>query len=497
MAMNKIKKINPNRTKIIIDDFSNPNFDNESFVDNSAFPAVLYNFDCTKGILKTSKGFENITLPKYNTFGSEEIVPDIASLNLTSVEGLIHFREYYVPTSTHSHRLIVYGNDGNIYGNTMFYNWTGFSHLYDMHFDKFPTAINFRHEGADALLLCSEDADDDMKVWVSNYSPYTITDVPTITSACECDGILFCTVGNESKQIWHTNTLDPLDIGTPSENVGLIELTDERGESRKVVSYKGNVFVFRDYGITKISIYNNSFNISHIYKSTSKIFANTVVVCGNSIIFLQRDGLYEFNGVSVNRYNLKIESLLGDMDNTNAYAACLQTKYYLALRCDFGDNLQIGCEKTATYKNNVLLIYDFEKNNFEIIRGIDIKRMLAVRANNLERIFFTFNTDFVDKVGQLSNDGKFFGNNIEKFYSSAELMVEDSSFKTIRRIEVFADSGVVVSIKSDNGDVYFTTYCDGYNVFCPILKCKNFKVQFSATNNVSVKRIEVSLVHGG
>ena len=62
-----------------------------------------------------------------------------------------------------------------------------------------------------------------------------------------------------------------------------------------------------DFGITKIRTYDNSeeINVTHLFVSGNKIYKDSICVCGDRIIMLTKDGLYEFDGISTKRLILK------------------------------------------------------------------------------------------------------------------------------------------------------------------------------------------------
>ena len=149
---------------------------------------------------------------------------------------------------------------------------------------------------------------------------------------------MFCTIAGEADKIWYSTTLNPELIGTTSNYTKNLILGDERGYARKILTFRENLYVFRDYGITRIINYGYSnLDVKQVYLSDSKIFADTVKVCGDVVVFLTRDGLYSFDGVNVKKQILGIEYMI-DKDNYYATAEGLQDKYYLAmkLKCDDG-----------------------------------------------------------------------------------------------------------------------------------------------------------------
>ena len=147
------------------------------------------------------------------------------------------------------------------------------------------------------------------------------------------------------------------------------------------------------------------------------MYANTACVCGNRGLVLGKDGIYEFNGVSAQKLNLKINRLLKGVSNQHAVAAFRNGVYYLACKLNFGDNQQIGCE-TSQYVNNALISLDTQTNKYSITRGIDICHLCAIQYDSADKLLAVFNGEYSTRVGQLTTDGKFFGSSETRFWSS-------------------------------------------------------------------------------
>ncbi len=496
--MNKIKKINPNRTKVVIEDFADPNFDDEMLVETKFNPCMVYNFDSRSGALKCGKGFRRMTLPVKNEINSAVYMPKVDALNLETIDALYSTRYFHPEAEKHLARLFFYGNDKRIYSIPLLMGFSigNIERYIGLEFNTKPVGINCRVDGEDSIFFSSPDESDTPLLLKADGDVYTMSGVPPITSACECDGLIFCTVTGESRHVWYTSTLDLTKIGSETEKTKTINFCDNRGYCNKVVTFKSNVYVFRDYGITKLNVYSKSdITYTHVYKSTSMIIPDTVVEVGDRLMFLQKDGLYYYNGISVSRVNIPVDKILLDKNNLHAVAEAMQNKYYLAFRCDFGDGKCVNVENEEGYKNNCLLIYDIEKGDFELIRGVDIGSMFALKHNCIEKMLFTFNTKYTAIIGELTDDGMCIDTRLDGFYATADISLDNIGQKVIRRVEVLADKGVTVRLVTDNGSVAYNTTKDGYNAFNTAIKCRTFRVEVEASEPVVVKKVEISIVH--
>ena len=457
------------RTKKTVEIKRFDNFDKNS---NEILTEKFYNYKPTNQ-LSNSKGVTVAKFPR-NATNKQESELNISSTGITSVEGIAYFKQYFSKSKLTTHRLLVYGNDKKVYINQMIDNDYDLYWLYSLTFNTSPIVLTYKKDDADAAILASEDQ---MVVWETSYSPYTIEDAPIITSMCMNEGVLFCTILDPAFKIWYATDLSAENIGNISKNSGYISLEDDLGYARKVVTFNENVYVFRDYGISKVSLVKKETFVSQVYLSNTKIYANTVCVCGNNILFMTKDGLYSFNGIKVTKTKVNLLSELS-VENKGAVASSLGEKYYLALHMDFEDNEQILSETDCV--NNALIIVDTCDFSYEIVRGVDIKSLLPIKTDVFEKMLVIFNNGPVDKIGQIENLSKFMDDNLPKYWCSGSV-VNNMNTKLFTKLIVNADEGVKFTLIYDNKQTHFITYKNGINEFVFKLCCKDMKIEISSS----------------
>lgn len=409
---------------------------------------------------------------------------NIAGLEVESVEGIAYFKQYFANSGDTIHRLLVYCNDKKLYLNELLDGSTNLYWLYELTFNSPPIALAFKIGDNDAIILAGNDK---MVIWETNFSPYTVTNAPIITSMCMNEGALFCTLVEPAFKIWYATDLKAENIGKLDSNSGYIVLADDLGYARKIVTYDESVYVFRDYGISKINNVKGEMSVSQVYLSRTKIFTNTVAICGNIILFLTKDGLYSFNGVKVTRTNIDISKFL-PTENNYAVGSSLGNYYYLALKLDMKDGKQMLCE-AGEYKNNTLIVVDINSYDYQIIRGVDIKTLLPVMAEDFESMLLTFNSVYTDKVGQVISTPCIFTNDLEKLWTSAEL-TKNFNNKLFTHLTVTADENIKFKLIHDAGETSFTTYQTGKNEFCFKIMSNTLKLEISSpSSSGEVKRV--------
>lgn len=439
-------------------------FDNFEKNNGKARVEKFYNYQLN-GELCNAQGVQNASFPA--ELNSEQMITiDYSTApDVTSWKGLVYFHQYFPNTDSTTRRLFLYGDDNKLYLNQLFLETDELLWLFNLTFEKTPIALEFKKEDADAIILADKSK---MMVWETNYAPYTINNVPVITSMCMNEGVLFCTIVEPNFKIWYATNLDLENVGQISSFSGYVTLEDELGPSRKVLTFNEDVYVFRDYGISKLINTKGEVDAVQVYKSNSKILCDTVAICGNSIIFMTNEGfLYSFNGLKVTKLEVDIRAML-TKQSIYSMASSLGDKYYLAVRLNFGDNVTLGCETVTGFHNNALVVIDSSTGSFQIIRGVDVNYMLPLKAENVEKMLLTFNCFNADKVGEICDEPKLFSAYQTRLWKSAKLF-DDTNTKLITKLVVDGGEDVTVNIIADGVNKSFSLTKNGLNAF-------NFKI---------------------
>ncbi|MCQ2555955.1 MAG: hypothetical protein MJ149_01330 [Clostridia bacterium] len=464
------------KCSVEIKDFNN--FSSTSSVKVKSF----YNYYPTEE-LKSSYGVRSALFP-YSYEDRNEYNLDIESAGLTSVNGIAYLKQYFANQQITQHRLLVYGNDKKVYINQLLDDTEGLFWMHNMMFESAPITLAYKKDDEDSIILAGSDK---MMVWEANHTPYTIQDAPIITSMCMNDGVLFCTIREPAFKVWYATDLDATNIGNIDSTSGYISLEDDLGYARKILSFNQNVYVFRDYGISKINFVKNQVSVTQVYASNTKIFTSTVSACGNVVVFLTVDGLYTFNGVKVSKSEVNLGNKLC-IENDGAVASSLGEKYYLAAKLNFDDNLQLGCEAN-TYVNNAIIIVDTLKFTYQIIRGVDVGCMLPLKTPLFEKMLLTFNSQYVDKVGEIIEKSSCFGVDLEKFWQS-DVMLDQFAPKTLTKLKVIADKDVTFTLVCDGTSYNFKTSQNGVSEFSFKLYCKQVELKISSSKtSADVKKV--------
>lgn len=473
--------------KLVFDDFSNNSWLDENY-SNKLYSDISYNVNFKTKTIKAGLGISEWKFPITRDTLDEQYNVDYSNINITKINTLLYFRQYFPNSQQTEDRVLLHASDGKLYCYQMYTYIKNFVWIYDLMFDSPPICLTYRFNDLDTIILSSKEK---MVVWATNMLPYETENVPIITSMCNSNETLFCTVAGDASKVWYCIIGNPELIGSDSKYTGSISLDDERGYARKVLTFKENLYAFRDYGITRINYYTQSdIEVKHVYFSASQIIADTITVCGDIITFMTRDGIYSFNGVNVEKLVFGFEKLI-DQNNFYTKCGCMQDKLYLALRLNFDDGKQILCE-TKDYRNNAIIVINLSDKSYEMIRGVDVSTMLVLKTSVMEKVLVTFNNDNESIIGEIDDSGKYFDNVLPKYYSTNNILKDDLEKIVIRKISLVSTAGVTVTINTDNGSSNFVCDKDGLNEFQTLIECKNFKAEFSSESEAcDIKHFEV------
>ncbi len=406
---------------------------------------TFYNLSFTDGALKTGLGFKDFQVPS-----SIDDLKNCHSYNfaecIDEIDGIWLDRFFSDSIEAYYYQLLLMDSKFNVWCVPLIDDDDGFILKKSQRVKSFPTyQCAYRIDNKDCCLFFTEQG----MIFLTGYSEGSYPDVPPIISCVvHYDNFFGVTNTNRNTLIYTTN----LNLKEWSESDrSTIEFLDNRGSFNKLVGFNDYVYLFREYGITRISLYTSSkdFAFTHLFTSSSKIFENSVCVCDDQILFVTRDGLFSFNGNSVTKVAKNLDKFLKKLDNANCTCACLDGKYYLATYCDFDDGEKIGCENEQCV-NNVLFEIDIHDFTFNMIRGVDIKKVLTIDTPFMNKLLACFNGQNKQRVGELDHSGSVFESKNKKSWSSFQT---DFGFtgkvKKIKEIVLTTLYDLSVEIKSD------------------------------------------------
>jgi len=453
MALFKNLSISKPTTKIIeINDFSKGldcTKDDSTLAPNRA--VQCYNFSFKDGALKECNGFKTLMLPRTSDPDSPEYAVGFVDQDIYS----IHYFKQYLEPQGRIDKMFAYCADNYFYTCRIITYNPNFL-LYNKKFTEEPTTMTYKLGGRDYIMFTN--STDGLIVWDTINVTKVIKDAPIITSMCVCnDRLLACLDGDKTVVRYSTNK----DVTTWTlvlkDTDGEIEFNDAKGSVNKLVNYLNYAFAIRDYAIERISMTTEIPTVYHVYSSSSKIYANTVAVCGDKMLMLCPDGIYEFDGNNAKKIDLKINSMIHPRANETAIGEYHNGKYYLACRLNYNDNQKIGSENNTGWKNNSLICLDVATKEFEIIRGVDVRHLKTIKFRYFDKLLATFRTGETKVIGELTESGKDFSTIQHKCWvSPLSYLNSPNKVKVIREFTIDTKYDITFTLFNESESKVFT-----------------------------------------
>lgn len=312
-------------------------------------------------------------------------------------------------------------------GKVHYNDGTGWKELYGVTFTSAPSAVGYRLYGDDSILMTSPT--DKMYVWDGVSAPRRVDDSPYITSMVLHYERMFATTAGESNAVYFSDDLDPTNWNdTDLTEGGFIQLLDERGKLLKVVDFINYVYVFREYGISRLTAYadQEDFNAVNLYVAGGKIYEGGVCACGDIIMLTGADGLYSFDGYSATR-KLRAMKFKASPEASAVYS---DGKYYLAA-CVDGDG---GV-------NDSLVVYDISEGTFSV-SSLPVKRLCKLDGE-------VFAVLYDGRIGKVNKCGALFGEPLGKLWESGVSDFGTPDIKTVSEITLRTDGAITVTVECD------------------------------------------------
>lgn len=451
---------------------------------------ISYNFAFTGGALKSSVGFG------FENWGNLDSLGLFDSLFVAD-EGLCGgciflYRRYDKEAEKEDNKLIIFDDNFNGY----YINLAGSEktlHPLGVKFSSRPEAILYRLMGEDVIIFSSRG--DNMVVWNGVTAPEIIVDAPLITSMAIHYERLFATTIGDELTLRFSDDLDPTNWSESLDDAGFIEMNDERGKLKKVISFNDYLYVFRERGITRVyanTANQRSFYVNHLFTAGGEIFDKTICVCGDKIMFVASDGFYVFDGANAyRRLDNLFPLIVVDENSTSRFYG---GKYYLACKVNFSDSEY----DDNNGLNNAIIEIDAESFSYKIIRGECVVDMLAYYEGGDSGLLVLSNDrNFpikrligCEKLDEIKSEVGV----VSKFVSGLTNITNSKSNKVVRKVCVIAYGGAEVELVNERGEkVKLVCLDDGLNEFSVLFSFSLIGMEIT-TRVLGARVEEVSLL---
>ena len=442
-----------------------------------------YNFCFNNGALKNGLGVSELKV-KYS---ADDLTKEhgFTLPEGVSALGVWVYNRYSELSQKYEDYLIVYCSNGQMYLGYMYMNAKLLAPIEGLSFSSLPNVVPYNLNGSDVLLIGTKE--EGLYYYDARYVPHKIDQAPNITSMAIHYERLFVTIdGADKRTLYFSDDLDPTNWNLTLTEGGFINMMDERGVLNKVVSFNDYLYVFRDFGIARVSAYasQEDFYVSQLYTSSGRIYPKTITVCGDTIIFLANDGIYSFNGSSTNKISLNIDKLFKDVSNENAVGTFNNGCFYLACKLNFNDGEKVGCEN-EDFVNNVLLELNLNNGEINLMRGVDIINVQSVNNTIENKTVVCFKSDNKYLMGQIDKSGCVMGEPLKKVWHApkTDFGVSDR-LKIITEFYIYSKSDITILFKVDNKVHNFKVKgSEKVTIVKPNIKGFEFEVSFICEND--------------
>lgn len=428
--MARLKKVPVRKMKVQVGFKGLANSLDESVL-NPEYAKSCANFAFDKGALTSGIGIENasgfyafpsIDRHDYPTFAAGKKVKKVFLYRRITSNG------------NNGDRIVARLSDGtffytNVYGEDSWHQVPSLVMAGDV------DAVNYNYKGNDVLLLSSSF---DGLYLVKDDTALVCSKAPKFTSIAVHNERVFGTVNGVNNQVWFSDDFDPANWNVSLTEAGYINFCDDLGQALKVVSFAGYLFVFREYGIMRLTAYGDQsdFVLKKMFTDTGRIYKDTIALCGDSIIFLAEDGLYAFNGYDA----VKIGKELPQLFNKNgACAGYLDGEYFLACAIK-GDNGNAV---------DSLVRYDVQTKSISLLSNVKINCVCPVKVHNGSCVVFSFDGDYANRLGQAATNGKVFSQATKKSYKSPENILVTPYVKAVRCVSLVSQYPLTLKLVAD------------------------------------------------
>lgn len=432
------------------------------------YSSLSYNFDNKSGALTDGMGVKEMTFPlaggTEKTLSFPNVVPS----------KLYYFKRYDQVNKCYDDRILAYCSDGYIYGASVGGTDTVFVQIPELMFSSAPIGLHYKYNTDDVMVFSCGN-----KIYIYSVNETLIVDnVPNITSMCFHYERLFVTTDDEGTTLWFSDDFDPSNWDVSLTEAGFIDMQDERGKLIKVVSFLDYLYVFRLYGITRITAYGDQsdYDVSQLFTSGGKIFAGSITTCGDRILFLSSDGLYCFDGLETTKIMSGIFPFIDIENAENCFSEYIDGIYYLKVPVVID-----GIGQSA------LIVYDVTENNGYLSCGTGVTDMCAAKSSVYALLMLTGGSVIATPSDICLN----FSSAMSKLWRSPQFDFGSSERKIIRTLSVSTSGELNIRVISDSACRNLIAH-SGTSVLDVDLTGENFIIELtSAQSNAKISNLYV------
>ena len=446
-----------------------------------------YNFSYKDGGLTDGLGVSNIL---YYPYGSDlltafEFPTTISPIKITQFP-------FYNKGMDYRDRMIIFVTDSNqVYGWKPNKTSEGLL-LFPFDVDGKAIFLNYVFDNETYIYAIT-----DSKMYIYNVDKgvlETISEnVPRFEDVCFYNNNVFAISKDNKHSVWYSNQENPINWLENKKLYNYMDFNDLQGNCLKLMSTNAGIYLFREYGISKI-VFNEKeemYQVDDVYISPSKIYQNSIHECGEDFVFMTTDGMYVFNGITSRKVCTNIEKLIKSSFTNFSLTAYHDGFYYIGLKTVYSDNLNIG-DDDYNCTTNTLIRIDLQDMTESIMRGVDIVDIKRINEVNSSFLFTIVRVGEVNRVGLITENGCVFDQVTKKYWKSVDSDFDLSGKKKIlTRLFIVSKSDVKLILSGDGKKYsYDLAGSENIQIIKPNISAYRFGVEIvSESNNNDITNI--------
>lgn len=390
---------------------------------------VSFNYSLSTGALKDGVGVKEFEFFVGGEKVRLEFLPEIKPIKC------YFYKRFDENTLKSDDRLLVYASDKNFYECKLTENSGKFYLIEGLNFERVPQAVCYKLNGDDVIILSINSS---FKIYDGNIVT-VVEGVPDITSMCIHNERLFVTTGGEQTELWFSDDFNPSDWYVSLDQAGFIDFQDGRGRLLKVLSFNNYLYVFRNYGISRISAYGDQtgFSATNLFLSSGRIYPGAIVDCGNRVIYLSEDGFYSFDGYSSQRLLSDYDKFLFGVDNSDAVGKFYNGSLYISLKMKINGRIE-----------KVMLVYTPSKGSAYVTKGMKVTDIEVLYANDFSKLVLL--VEGSGKIGEISEKSTVFNRVLRKTWKSHYSDFGIDKRKSLAKITLYTKHDIELTVESEN-----------------------------------------------
>lgn len=399
-------------------------------VTDMAFAKYCRNFAFDKGVLTgkigidEAKGYYSYPNTQRHAYPSFEQADGIKRVFL--------YRK--ITDSAHDDRLVAHMSDGTFRYTKIFSEDTWHQIPY-LTLSGDVSAVNYNYNDKDYLLLSEKNA----KVYmIDDAKALALAGSPNFSSITIHNERVFGSVNGSKNQVWFSDDFNPANWKVSPTEAGFINFSDDFGEVIKVVSFSNYLYVFREYGIFRLTAYGdqNDFLLKKVFTDTERIYKDSIALCGDKIMYCAENGVFAFDGYN----SVRIGKEIPYIKNKNTLCASfIDDVYYIA--CNLSE--------TTENQNDSIIEYNVRTGEVSMLGGMNCIWLAPVKVHNGSNMLCVFGDGNKHRIGMMSESGKLFENVLKKVYKSPTDIAEYPYVKTVRNITLLCKYPATLRVRLD------------------------------------------------